>query len=985
MTEFRGHDELARLCGLTEEEIKIVEEAKVNQRSLNDCLRKCFQWVRDYVVLLLLVSISSVFIVFSITQFNEAALSAYNYTNFLADLLLSILTIFVVINFFKLTVIHGIYRDASFVSFTYVVAIIVPIIICAYDYISYLSNGYGIYRHWEVSLKWTLIVVLGVVSLYVCTLLISRFIIRPLEGLKLRFAADAVGKDRDMLGISHSARNYALGIRDTSAYVSVYGLYGGMGQGKSSFGRMTVEWLMDEEISGANRPLYTYISLTETNEARDFSKLFAERWSQTLSERYPRINMPNFSSTLRSIFRDSDSGLVASVLSFLDYFNVPLFRMAVKQWDSSVCDDQKHVTHEMGMLFGFIPHVHEDLWVIMVDEVERAALDEIYRLVEIIERFKSEGRTGVPVKIAFVLCIANDELGRYLDSFKMQDMRAHLLKDFFIDDPKNITQTIFLPPPSSEAKMNLIIQKLKGVFDQFGVLQNVRWENGSSIEFIVPSRGFTDEEKALQYAVAFVATKSPRTVMRCIFEMESFYRCFRDLHFERKPDTIRACDILMLSYLRFTHPEVIEFLRSTVNELLPGADVSRRMLDRIMRDENKEYTLGNWIKDTVDWDVREKEGEIKEIFNLCAKAWVNQLEKNPHVEPYERSTSDPQLMNDYLVSIDAETDMYRWAKAAYKAHKRGDLKVVQGEASIDNVIMYARTVHTYTGVEANILKDIMNIIYQWLVGGNIKVQKCDLGNTYYDEYITFFAFYITDFIERLPDDNDRADALDQIWELINGVLVSASVPLGAKYRLMSDFIHQRTGDIHFKMVMAFKMIIQRKGEPVALQGMQAVFDQRDREYYDGDKVLYEQEENFIYTLYQGWSGDVTDVDEIENIRKVAARNLEQYPKAIELYWDQYPSGKKSKIFNRMNSWHKKGNELYMPLGILIDITNRAADIADGTLEKMRVWEEILQDDGDRERYEKLSSIKDDPNTLYGVYLRSKAEYELKESESKAGD
>ena len=111
------------------------------------------------------------------------------------------------------------------------------------------------------------------------------------------FASGAVGINDDKLNFKISAQNAATGLKKLDDYVNVVGLYGGLGFGKSSYARMIMESFDVKET------LYTYISLTETNEAKDFSKLFAERWSETLAERYPKIDVASYLPFMQSILR----------------------------------------------------------------------------------------------------------------------------------------------------------------------------------------------------------------------------------------------------------------------------------------------------------------------------------------------------------------------------------------------------------------------------------------------------------------------------------------------------------------------------------------------------------------------------------------------------------------------------------------------------------------------------------------------------------
>ncbi len=100
----------------------------------------------------------------------------------------------------------------------------------------------------------------------------------------------------------------------------------------------------------------------------------------------------------------------------------------------------KFVSKNVAQLFGNIPKIKENLWVIVIDEIERAQLDEIYRVVEIIERFKNEGRLGFSYKTMFILCISEPDFENLLKTYSEKDNLAWSIRTFFM------TQKVLLCP-----------------------------------------------------------------------------------------------------------------------------------------------------------------------------------------------------------------------------------------------------------------------------------------------------------------------------------------------------------------------------------------------------------------------------------------------------------------------------------------------------------------------------------------------------------
>ncbi|MEZ4087015.1 MAG: P-loop NTPase fold protein [Candidatus Gracilibacteria bacterium] len=273
--------------------------------------------------------------------------------------------------------------------------------------------------------------------------------------LEMRFAAGSMSIGDDELGFSPSAKQLANGLQNLSSYVTVAGLYGGLGRGKSSYTRMILESMNREET------LYTYISLTETNEAKDFSLLFGERWMKTLIERYPKVDAKLYLPAMNSILRESGYGWMSGIFGFIENFNVEIIKTLRKASDEKEFKKENvYVSKAVAKLFGNVPEIKEKIWVLVFDEIERAQLDEIYRMVEIIERFKNEGRNGLPVKLIFLLCVSRSDLKRYLDTFKKSDPKHIYLKIFSLTILKVLRCLCFCLLFTLLKRKNLFMERL---------------------------------------------------------------------------------------------------------------------------------------------------------------------------------------------------------------------------------------------------------------------------------------------------------------------------------------------------------------------------------------------------------------------------------------------------------------------------------------------------------------------------------------------
>lgn len=481
-----------------------------------------------------------------------------------------------------------------------------------------------------------------------------------------RFASGSVGINHDGFGFKIPARHAARGLLKLDDYVEVVGLYGGLGFGKSSYTRMILESLVTHDT------LYTYISLTETNEAKDFSRLFSDRWTETLSERYPKIDVTACLPVMDPILRESGNGILSDLLKILSAMNFGLLKTKVKFSDKFYSPNKPDAAKSIAKLFGNITNIKESHWVVVIDEIERAEFEEIYRLIEIIERFKNEGRSGLPTKLLFLLCISEPDLKKYLDSFSEIDPRANLLKTFFYANPKSITHKIFLPAVTSDSKKKFVMDLLNKVIEREG-LDVPRDINPSLL--LDPSRSFMGDKDSLEYIVAVLSECSPRTIGRVITELDFFYEAFRNKLGDLRKDSIRFSDIVALGYIKIQYPFLIDFFTKTIHLLVNQGENNNADAYFVKKDlEDEKKGLIGWIeKETRIQISKIEETAILKMVGLVMHYYFDFLKKGSSFESketYFNTTSYPEVMADYLsLSADGTETTYRTNNRLYQQHK----------------------------------------------------------------------------------------------------------------------------------------------------------------------------------------------------------------------------------------------------------------------------------------------------------------------------
>jgi len=799
------------------------------------------------------------------------------------------------------------------------------------------------------------------------------------------FGYGTTGREGDRLEFKDSAKNIAFGIANANKNVSIYALNGGPGEGKSSFARMIIEHLEDESILGKDNLLYTYVSLTETNEEKDFSKLFSQRWAETLTERYPKINTFNSSRMLSSILRENGQGTLAQIIEHLDMADVPLQKTKIRKSEEE-SDKEKFVSKKVARLFGNIYEIKEKLWVIMIDEIERAIFKEIYRLIEIIERFKYEGEKEFPIKIVFILCVSRENLRIFTSNFEENDEQAFLIKNFIIEEPKHVDKQLFLPPFNYETKRKFIFERLKKwakIYDydieELEKIISGNWQN--TLEQFI-----NDEKEALGYVIEILIYKSPRVMQRCTQELEHF-----DLAFRNRLGTqiqmkkfVRLGDLLAVSYARVQYAEIINLFRIKMDENFP-AEQGRIFRKFVRSEENRNQDiktiLSNLIKNTLNWDINnlpDKE-EILRLVGLISFSFIEEIKGKAHeknMDSYVYTLSDPQNLRDYLHTLHSGDDnLYRRLNSTYQEHKAS--KELPKETEENGYLLeYSRYLGIIDSREENLLLDVLKELFERLDGKKIKIEPGNFEHTVYDQAMYEINFKILRIFQKHSVDEKPGFILQETFKIFKGVLTSPNITVGGKYILLRSFADYRRGSgasIHIEFYEVFKKIITLFGEKEVKELVKNTLRELHRRFIEKERDIYEEEENFFFVLFQSWSGKADDEVNMKELQEIASRTLEKHPEMIHSYWRRYPFSKEwnesdnnlmEKIKEEINGVDKLSHyELYMPIETLLKITNKVKIDDEDLNEKIKFWNGFMTNSINYNKYKELVKLTDDDSTL----------------------
>jgi hypothetical protein len=824
------------------------------------------------------------------------------------------------------------------------------------------------------------------------------------------FAPGSVGCGDDLLDMEKSAQNAALQIEKITESVSVVAIYGGMGAGKSSYTRMIVESMTP------NNTLYTYISLTETNTEDDFSKLFAERWIETIKERYPKIDISaqSFQPLLRDLLRET-GGVWSDLVSLVPQLNIT--KTQLRAQEGSRKQHGRFVDRQTASYFANIPSFNEDIWVIVIDEIERAKFSEIYRVIELIERMKHVGRAGMPIKLIFILNIAREDLQQRVKISPDHALSEHsdlavLINDFLFTNPKNITLTLFVPPVQRSKWIGFISEKIKAVYDEFGFakaeskralqpghsleesLPELRpLLTTASISLVNPVENFPNVH-AHAYVIffqRFLMNESPRSIYRIVAEFRSLMNGFRDINGNINNYSIRFTDILIVAYLHVLYPAIIDYFERTIgarvpeeNETTPEAQTAYLM----QREEELEIAFSRNIDKQVVGSNSTVEDALHKSFLRVVKAEVDKNllldlvalvahdyidaaknaiteRSNRHSDPtkleYETTTSRPENLLHLLRGFAGPPSRLE-ANYTHYRHTQKAVTYLDGIDDVGDLLSYSDFYRNeeknslpaqHLALAANILRLLQNGSINPDILSNDEKSK-------YDKATYELLFNLMEAGIRNPDAEEINRAVDILCETLLDKRLNTQI----KYQFINSFMHVRNnGEVHFRLKQAFDEFIQKPLNAKKIRtAVERVVTDTDNKYFSekSTAVVYENEEAPIFVLYQSWSGLLEDVDGIKRLRSAAQRGLKKYPRALEGYWQSYPYESGWKSWKDFQNSHRLENnaELLIPLKELIELTE-VVDVSEFIKQKAAFYKENLPSDWQ-------GKINPDNETIYAV-------------------
>lgn len=778
-----------------------------------------------------------------------------------------------------------------------------------------------------------------------------------------RFSFDAISETNEGLGFGQSVNGFIAALKLLSDSVSTLSLLGPLGSGKSSFLRMVIEKL-DSDLF-----LYTYISLTETNEANDFGKLFAERWQETLAERYPTLDVLSATNMLKPILRQNNHSWVTDLLETVLSFNKPV-SYTKKKADRSFENNGDYVSEEAAKLFGHVPVFQEDMWIIVIDEIERSKLDEIYRVIEIIERFKSVGSRGLPLKIVFIICTSDTDLKELLAEVDVEPSKQ--INDFFFVNPKTFNHNEFVPILSWKRRVSFAQKKLQELrldsslisrFNEHERLTLDLTDPVSSLDQSVSVKNFPSLKEALDTINLWLAGEQPRLIERVIADVIFMCHKLKNTsvvsHQEKLP--FGFTQMIYMSYIRIKYPEIYGFLQKTIDDVSPNTDDKQiAQLAEGLRDKQEKKLLPQWFEEinpkstnTYDWrriDILVSGVEPKYKEHIEGKG-------ESIIEDQLTSYLPPDALKRYIRAGENEmlSEDYQFYLLYENYKKTGSVgETIKTSEELYNFATISRRISLITHKDH---LEISQFILEWINSGKVKPVQFEMhGDSLFHHLNYEFLFHLNAAASSLRDNSPNTnDVLKTIGQLLTQYFKSENILIGAKMTLLNSLYRdERSGVIHFELDRMLEKLREFKYFD-EIKAVKEVFDDYKADYISGNKSVY-QEENFAFVLFQYWSGDVNDMDNIREIEKMALKDLYLYPQAIIFYWQQIPYNSNAKYPEDMFpefDVHSISIKPYTDLKNLIKATRKSKQegtiFDQDTLQKLHFWSSV--GDKGREIYE----------------------------------
>jgi len=680
---------------------------------------------------------------------------------------------------------------------------------------------------------------------------------------------------------------------------------------------------------------------------------------------------------LRPIIREVSKDFFSTVFNFIEKFNKQIFKTKVTFHHILNKTTEESLDKDTAKMFGNIDEFVEKRWIVVIDELERSKRDEIYRAIEIIERFKTLGSKGLPIKIIFVICTSEKDLKELLEQNPSEPSKQ--IGDFFFSNPKTFSNYEFIPYPSWEKMVSFIQKsllevrkdkKLKSLFDRHekhSLKLRFPQTTLSQVENNVNDSRKLGQEEVIDVVTLLMANESPRLAKKVIDDLKFVtQRLSVTSMLEHQLLPFPFSQMLLLSFIRVKYPELFVFLHETVDDVFHTTqDKINESMFRSLIDKDKKITLEEWFKSVRGKSTQQCDwGLFERLISMVSYEYLDYLNKRQkdYLDDYINLNYIPYGLLRYLRAIEGlqlpeDADFVVYLKKYQSGESlRKDLPEAQ------QLYLFARNSRRLYSLKSDFYLNIAKEIFERWKDGRIPLSPRQLQDSIYSNLTYEFLFHLTEAIKRNRTSNKKARSqlLRQISDLLNNFFEAEFISIGAKFTLLNSIVREkRSAETHWDLDKLLKELEDEK-----LFSVRNVVDKTlshyRKKYIENKETIYENEENFFYVLYQYWTGDKSDQTSIKTINDIAERNLEKYPDVLELFWDMLPYDESTDIEDSFTDdfiRHNHGDlNPYLTLLTLVNKSLKANFKNKELKKKINYWNKDLKKSN--EAYIKAKPLKD---------------------------
>lgn len=782
-------------------------------------------------------------------------------------------------------------------------------------------------------------------------------------------------KDRelgDMLGFNESAKNVLKALLSFGKPVSVIAITGTQGSGKSTYWRIIAEGL------NKDKTLHTYISLTETNSEHDFAKLFAERWFETLGQRYAFLGTADHSKQLRlfNVLRESSNGFIKMIFGFTQpLLTVGLFKTGTKAYDpASEITNPDFVDDTVARMFYHIPKLAEDRWFIVIDELERAPFDEVYRVIEVIERFRQQAKNGFPLKVIFVLCVDKEKAESNLEEHADITEKTSLIKDF-LNSNKHIDGYFAVPYTDNQTKLQFVeikmlalipdnakksrfVPLLKDVYDfESHALKDVN-------QPFIPADGLNKIDDRYSQIMYLLLSETPRTIVRIIDQTRALLMAHRDE--TGWLENYSLSEYLIFSYLSVVEPTLVKIAEEVFRQIDPEAPASDRLL-AIWQSRKEEVAPKQRLYDQYAFDYRalddkkftEKMEPLRIFMPRVYAIALNAKDPEANDLIAYRGTLSERSLFISLVSfrrfIDEDTTFMRYLQEIEAGHWPAAL---EGNATLlynfsgfirNRTTWQRRTSAISFNIAEHIWKYIKNTQERLFTPSDINSDRNMLDKLTYE-----FVFQLEDAFGRTGEVNELSE---QCMSLFEDFIYSKRPTFEAKLIILNAFL-DKDGSGYDRARIRRDVMESFKGRDYFPRLFKEIQEDMFAKYSGrGNATLYRGEANIFYVLHQNWNGDLNDPN-IHRLKDMARKGIKNTA-ALRAWWNVYPYEEEWKTYEQFKKdgsqhilFHPARRGMFISLVELIRYTKGSKEfqqiVDDDPFLKSKIsfWQHIMAEDKD---------------------------------------